>query len=110
MEVYEQRAAAAESKIMALTERLARLEATPPSPPVDVNVSVKEAVRNVQGEMLLKLRSLRDSMKSEGNDLEKVKEQRDQALAENAELKKDIEKLNYRIKHLIRSLEEAEAS
>ena len=35
--------------------------------------------------------------------------QKDQAVSENLKLKKEIEKLNYRISHLVKSLNEEEA-
>jgi len=66
------------------------------------------ALRAYQTEMLGKLRALRKALQEEG-DLTSVKEERDAALAENAKLKKDLAKAQYRIMHLKRALVEADA-
>jgi len=115
MEVYEQRTTEAETRISELTARISKLETGSTLSGSGTSqgggesaAAIKEAVRRERGETLLKLRALRDAMKAEGQDLSQVKSERDQALAENEELKKENEKLNYRIKHLLRSLEEAE--
>ena len=55
--------------------------------------------------MLEKLRAIRDAMKEEGGNLSSSAES-EALLAENASLKTQLEKKNYRIMHLVQSLQE----
>ena len=47
-------------------------------------------------------------MTADGGDLGQIKEERDNLQAENLKLKKEAEKLNYRVKHLVKALTAAE--
>ena len=73
--------------------------------------SVNEPLKEYQVKMLGQLRQLRKKLKEEGvgyggagADQEKEKLQK-----ENGELKAEVSKLNYRIVHLLRALDEADA-
>jgi hypothetical protein len=67
------------------------------------------ALRSYQSQTVAKLIQVRDLLLSPDNtDASQVSKERDAALEENAKLKKDIEKLNYRVNHLVRSLEAEE--
>jgi hypothetical protein len=46
----------------------------------------------------------------ESGDIDAIRAERDAALAEVAKLKKDNARLDYRVKHLIKMLNESEAS
>ena len=71
--------------------------------------SDNEEMRGFKLNILTKLKTIRDKLVSEGGDPEQLKKERDEALAENIKMKKEMEKQAYRIKHLIKelSLEEA---
>ena len=51
---------------------------------------------------------IRDKIIAEGGDGTALQKERDAALAENESMKKEIEKLNYRVSHLIKELNAAE--
>ena len=55
-----------------------------------------------------KLKVIRDKIIAEGGDGTALQKERDAALAENERMKKEIEKLNYRVSHLIKELNAAE--
>ncbi|CAH0482308.1 unnamed protein product [Peronospora belbahrii] len=57
-------------------------------------------LREYQTQMLLKLRTIRDTMQKEGSSLERMREERDEARHECSALRKEVEKLNYRVHHL----------
>ena len=64
--------------------------------------ATQEAVRKVEEEYLLKLREIREAMAKEGPaDSKELLALREQ----NAELKKKNDKLEYRIKHILGSVE-----
>ena len=67
-----------------------------------------DAVLDYQTQLLQRLRSVRDALAADGGDIGSIKEERDALKAENTRLKKDAEKLNYRVQHLVKSLNEAE--
>ncbi|CAH0487792.1 hypothetical protein KXD40_000806 [Peronospora effusa] len=57
-------------------------------------------LREYQTQLLLKLRAIRDSMQKEGSSLEQLRKERDDARIERDALKKQVDKLNYRVHHL----------
>ena len=56
-----------------------------------------------------KLKLIRDKISAEGGDGMALRKERDAALAENERMKKEIEKLNYRVNHLIKELNAVES-
>ena len=52
---------------------------------------------------------IRDKISAEGGDGMALRKERDAALAENERMKKEIEKLNYRVNHLIKELNAVES-
>mmetsp|Transcript_28678 Transcript_28678/g.48397 ORF Transcript_28678/g.48397 Transcript_28678/m.48397 type:complete len:98 (-) Transcript_28678:87-380(-) len=67
------------------------------------------ALKAYQQQTVSKLMKVRDLLLSpDSADAKQVTQERDAALEENKKLKKEIEKLNYRVKHLTRSLEAEE--
>jgi chromosome segregation ATPase len=95
----------AENRMQSIEERLVALES---SAPVDNSSAVEAAVRAYQAQILGKLKDIRHTLVSEGGDVVTIKSERDAAVAENVKLKKEIERLNYRVRHLIKALEEEE--
>ena len=61
-----------------------------------------------QTQLLEKLTCVRDALSIEGGDIGQVREERDLFRAENTKLKLEAEKLNYRVKHLVKALTKAE--
>ena len=61
-----------------------------------------------QKQVLQKLKMIRETLVSEIGNVAEVKESRDVAVTENVKLRKEIEKLQYRINILINSLNEEE--
>lgn len=70
---------------------------------------VQAAIVAYQKQILEKLKDIRTQFNEEVGDIAKVREERDKAVSENSKLKKDVEKLNYRVNHLIKALNEEEA-
>jgi uncharacterized coiled-coil protein SlyX len=68
----------------------------------------REVLAQYQSQLLPKLISIREKILSENGNIDEIKGQRDAAVSENIALKKEIEKLNYRITHLVKSLNEEE--
>ena len=67
------------------------------------------ALRAYQAQTAAKLIQVRDLLLSPDNaDSTQVTQERDSLMEENKKLKKEIEKLNYRVKHLVRNLENEE--
>jgi len=87
IEQQESRVITAEQKLAIVEKQLAELE-----------IKYKEQRRG--GEV--------GNKSTTGGDLHAVTTQRDAAIKKNKELEKQIDKLNYRILHLVRSLNEAE--
>ena len=67
-----------------------------------------EVLFDYQTQLLDKLRNVRKALTADGGDLGQIKEERDNLQAENLKLKKEAEKLNYRVKHLVKALTAAE--
>ena len=67
------------------------------------------ALRAYQLQTVTKLKQVRDLLLSEDNiNSSQIAKERDGLKLENEKLKKEIDKLNYRVKHLVRSVEQAE--
>lgn len=97
----------ANAKMSSIEERLTKVEETlvgsnSSSTP---NVDLKE----YQAQLLIKLKGIREAMTAEGGDIVQIKEERDKLAIENTKQKKESDKLNYRIKHLIKALNREEA-
>lgn len=100
--------ASAENKLASLEQRIANLELSD-SPNANANSeAVDAAIQQYQLQVLARLKEIRDAMKVEGGDISSVRKERDTAVEENKLLKKEVERLQYRVKHLIKSLEEEE--
>lgn len=100
--------ASAESKLASLEKRIATLEISGESSTGASNEAVEAAVQQYQSQVLVRLKEIRDAMKEEGGDIGTIRNERDAAVEENKRLKKEVERLQYRVKHLIKSLEEEE--
>lgn len=102
--------AIAANRMAAIESKLNELEAANASG--GSNEAVENALKTYQAGLADKLRNIRDAMIAEAGSTEslsKVIADRDNALAENAKLKKEIERLNYRVNHLIKALNAEEA-
>lgn len=102
---------AVEEQMGALEERLKKMELNSSSKAgggAD-SAAVEKALQTYQVQMLAKLKAIRDQIANEGGDATVVRKERDVALAENAKMKVEIERMNYRINHLVRALSEEEA-
>jgi hypothetical protein len=97
----------AEGRMKAIEDRLTALEVTP-SGGSNNSAAIEEAVRAYQVQVLGKLKAVREALASEGGDINTIRDERDKALQENAQLKKEIQRLNYRVNHLIKALNEEE--
>ncbi len=97
---------AAESRMSSIESRLLAIESVGES--VSDNSNVQDALNEYQKQVLVKLKAIRNQIEEEGGDVSKIKEERDQSVAENIRLKKEIEKLNYRVQHLVKALNEEE--
>lgn len=97
----------AEARMSGIEERILALESTGNNS--SSNAAVQEAVRAYQIQVLEKLKAIRQSLASEGGDVKTIKAERDAALAENAALKKEVDRLNYRVRHLVKALNEEES-
>ncbi len=93
----------AEDRMKNIEERLIALES-----PSKSAAAVETAVRTYQSQILGKLKDIRQTLVSEGGDVATIKTERDMAIAENAKLRKEIDRLNYRVRHLIKALDEEE--
>jgi hypothetical protein len=91
------------NKVTSLELKLLEIEKLSLNAPSDERV-----LQDYQEQLLAKLLSIRQSMVEEDRDYDKLKQERDNALAENKKLKDVVEKQNYRIRHLIKCLNEAE--
>ena len=63
-------------------------------------------LRIYQAKLLVRLKEIRAAIGT--GDAGSIKKERDAALSENVELKKELERANYRIKHLVKELNKAE--
>ena len=58
-----------------------------------------------QKQMLIRITEIRDTLVVQDGDINVVKEERDSLKESNSKLKKEVERLNYRISHLIKNME-----
>ena len=87
----------AHAKLAELESRILALESNPNT---GSSADTDAALQAYQAQMGAKLRMVRDLMSNEVGDIDKIRTERDNAISENAALRKEIEKLNYRIHHL----------
>jgi vacuolar-type H+-ATPase subunit I/STV1 len=94
-------------KLIELESRMTSLEANQNS--TTANQSADEILVLYQSQVASKLKLIREKLLAEGADIDKVREERDAMASENKLLKKEIERLNYRVNHLVKSLSEEES-
>ena len=87
--------------------RLAKLEAGTHTPS---SAAANEQLAEYQAQMLERLRGIRAAMTAEGGDIVQIKAERDELATDNKKLRKEVEKLNYRVQHLIKALNRAEGA
>jgi hypothetical protein len=95
----------AEARMLTIEQRLLAIEGTKATGAS--SSEVEQALNAYQQQVLVKLKAIRSKIVEEG-DVSAIKKERDDAVAANALLKKEIEKQNYRIQHLIKALNAAE--
>ncbi len=78
-------------------------------PVINSESQLDEILRNYQIKVLEKLKLIRETLVTEGGDLATIRAERDAAVAENAALKKENERLQYRVRHLIKALDQEES-
>jgi hypothetical protein len=101
--------AAAASRMNALEEKISELEASRGDKTNEGNTAASnEALFDYQAQLLERLSRVRDALSIEGGDIGQIKAERDLIRAENIKLKMEAEKLNYRVKHLVKALIKAE--
>lgn len=98
------------SKLKIIEERLSSVESVASNSISTVadNSAVEIALNEYKLQILTKLKSVRDKLVSEDSDIISIRNERDLALQQVATLKKENDRLNYRVRHLIKSLEEEE--
>ena len=109
----------AESTLRSLEERVLAVEASTKGSNKTSDVSdddkVSIAIKAYQIQMLNRLKDIQEAMQNEqsgsstSGDVLKIIAERDMALAEIKKQKSDITKLNYRVNHLVKALNEEEA-
>lgn len=101
----------AENRMTSLEARIVELEKSAASGNSGENsqAEVELAIKKYQYQMLGKLKAIKEALVSEGGDAASLRQERDEARTENAALKKEIERLNYRVRHLVKALNEEEA-
>ena len=100
----ENRMTSIEAKLMELEKSAVSASTGSPS-----QEAVELAIKKYQQQMLGKLQAIKEALVAEGGDVTSTRQERDEARAENAALKKEVERLNYRVRHLIKTLNEEEA-
>ena len=95
-----------EQRMQAIEERIISAESRGSAP--SSGEEVERALHEYQVQVLAKLKAIKQKIMEDGGDTATIKRERDQALVENASLRNEVEKLNYRIKHLVRALNEEE--
>ena len=96
----------AESKIEEIEKRLDELEMTRKQ---RGGTADREALLTFQSKLLVRLKEIRAALGNDG-DFETIKRERDSALEEVASLKKELERADYRINHLVKELNKAEGA
>ena len=101
----------AESRMTALELKITDLEALCGSDTTKIEtVTSSETLIDYQTQMLRRLVTIRDAIIADGGDHSLISAERDHFQAENVKLRKEAEKLNYRVQHLVKALNQAEAS
>lgn len=111
-ETMDANLAAAVDRMSIIEKQIAALEAdtTLPASAGQNDLQIAEAaVHAYQAQLLPRLKEIRAALGQEGGDIVSVKRERDVAIEENKKLKKEMERMEYRIKHLVKSLNEEEA-
>ena len=102
----------ANESLSALEDRISVLEKISDfniaNPPLNADSNVEIMLRSYQIELLGKLKAIRAGLTAEGGDVGTIRVERDALKDENAALKKENERLNYRVRHLIKALNEEE--
>lgn len=99
----------AESRMSVIEDKLSAFEASRGNKTDQINTAASsEMLHEYQVQLLSRLRSVRDALVADGGDIGLIKEERDNLQAENLKLKKEAEKLNYRVNHLVKELKAAE--
>lgn len=70
---------------------------------------VNKILAQYQLQLLVRLKDIRNAMEASGGDVVSITAERDAAVAENVRLKKEMERMNYRISHLVKELSAEEA-
>jgi len=97
----------AEDRLKTIEDRLLAVELTGVA--VTSTADVELALHQYQKQILGKLKEVRDKISEEGGDIATIRKERDDAISQNALLKKEVEKLNYRVQHLVKALNAEEA-
>lgn len=97
---------AAEARMLSIEKRILSIESTKAAE--NNSSDIQQALAEYQQQILMKLKAVRDQFSAEGGDVSVIKRERDDAITENVALKKEVEKLNYRVQHLIKALNKAE--
>eukprot|EP00002_Diphylleia_rotans_P030151 TRINITY_DN6179_c0_g3_i1.p1 TRINITY_DN6179_c0_g3~~TRINITY_DN6179_c0_g3_i1.p1 ORF type:complete len:111 (-),score=39.46 TRINITY_DN6179_c0_g3_i1:142-474(-) len=108
MASVEEKVSAAETRVAAVEEQLAKIASSLADAPA-ASSSDSAALREYQFKILEELRTLRIHLGAARREHQQVTAERDQAVAQVKQLQTDKIKLEYRVKHLIRSLEAEEA-
>lgn len=103
-----------DANLVAAVDRISMIEkqitALQASAVVQNDLQIAEAaVQTYQAQLLPRLKEVRAALEQEGGDIVSVKRERDAAIEENKKLKKEMQRMEYRIKHLVKSLNEEEA-
>jgi len=98
----------ADERLQQIEEKLLNLERIASNSVVD-SEAIDAALQAYQSQLLVKLKQVRETLIAEGGDIATIRQERDSALLQNAALKKDNERLQYRVKHLIKMLNEEES-
>jgi hypothetical protein len=99
----------AQAMVVALEQRLDNVEALNAANASQTGGAVDSAaMKAYQAKMLVRLKEIRAALAD--GDAGAMKKERDEALAENARLQKELERANYRVNHLVKELNSAEAA
>jgi hypothetical protein len=71
--------------------------------------AAKDVLLKYQAQMLVRLKEVRDALRDDDGDVVTIRTERDEAKNEAAQLRKENERLAYRVNHLIKALNEEEA-
>jgi len=71
---------------------------------------IKVALATYQAQLIPRLLEIKSAMQAGGGDVITITNERNALLAENAKLKQDMERLKYRVNHLVKELNALEAT